>query len=106
MSMAIGSHAREGADLVFATDPGFDKRIGVALRNKKGEYFFLNGNRTLVLLMSYQLTRWAEWASSMANQYVVKTIVTSLMANAVARPFDVKCLRCLTGSSISPRLSG
>ncbi len=96
MAMAIDLAAREGADLVLATDPDSD-RIGVALRNKKGEYVLLNGNQTLVLLMSYQLTRWAELGKLDGNQYVVKTIVTSLMANAVADHFGVKCYDCLTG---------
>ena len=94
--MAIDLAAREGADLVLATDPDSD-RIGVALRNKKGEYVLLNGNQTLVLLMSYQLTRWAERGELDGNQYVVKTIVTSQMANAVADHFKVKCYECLTG---------
>ncbi len=96
MSMAIDLAAREGADLVLATDPDSD-RIGVALRNKQGEYVLLNGNQTLVLLMSYQLTRWAERGELDGNQYVVKTIVTSQMANAVAEHFGVKCYDCLTG---------
>ncbi|WP_295937545.1 phospho-sugar mutase [uncultured Alistipes sp.] len=96
MAMAIDLGAREGADLVLATDPDSD-RIGVALRNKKGEYVLLNGNQTLVLLMSYQLTRWAERGELDGRQYVVKTIVTSLMANAVADHFNVKIYECLTG---------
>ncbi|MDE6069907.1 MAG: phospho-sugar mutase [Alistipes sp.] len=96
MSKAIDLAAKEGADLVLATDPDSD-RIGVALRNKKGEYVLLNGNQTLVLLMSYQLTRWAELGKLDGKQYVVKTIVTSQMANAVAEHFGVKCYDCLTG---------
>ncbi len=96
MSKAIELAAREGADLVLATDPDSD-RIGVALRNKQGEYVLLNGNQTLVLLMSYQLTRWAELGLLDGKQYVVKTIVTSQMANAVADRFGVKCYDCLTG---------
>ncbi len=96
MSKAIELAAREGADLVLATDPDSD-RIGVALRNKQGEYVLLNGNQTLVLLMSYQLTRWAELGRLDGKQYVVKTIVTSQMANAVAAHFGVKCYDCLTG---------
>ena len=96
MSMAIDLATREGADLVLATDPDSD-RIGVALRNKKGEYVLLNGNQTLVLLLSYQLTRWAELGKLDGKQYVVKTIVTSQMANAVAKFFNVKCYDCLTG---------
>ncbi|MDE5637483.1 MAG: phospho-sugar mutase, partial [Alistipes sp.] len=96
MAMAIDMAAREGADLVLATDPDSD-RIGVALRNGKGEYVLLNGNQTLVLIMSYQLTRWAELNKLDGNQFVVKTIVTSQMANAVADHFGVKCYDCLTG---------
>ncbi len=96
MAMAIDMAAREGADLVLATDPDSD-RLGVALRNKQGEYVLLNGNQTLVLLMSYQLTRWAELGLLDGRQYVVKTIVTSQMANAVADHFGVKCYDCLTG---------
>ena len=96
MSMAIDLAAKERAELVLATDPDSD-RIGVALRNKQGEYVLLNGNQTLVLLMSYQLTRWAERGELDGKQYVVKTIVTSQMANAVADFFKVKCYDCLTG---------
>ena len=96
MSMAIDLAREQGADLVLATDPDAD-RIGVALRNGKGEYVVLNGNQTLALLLSYQLTRWAERGELDGNQYVVKTIVTSQMANAVAAHFGVKCYDCLTG---------
>ena len=96
MSMAIELGRKEGADLVLATDPDSD-RIGVALRNGKGEYVLLNGNETLALLLSYQLTRWAERGELDGGQYVVKTIVTSQMANAVAEHFGVQCYDCLTG---------
>ncbi|MBP3290311.1 MAG: phospho-sugar mutase [Alistipes sp.] len=96
MAMAIELGRKEGADLVLATDPDSD-RLGVALRNGKGEYVLLNGNQTLALLMSYQLTRWAERGDLDGNQYVVKTIVTSMMPNAVAEHFGVKCYDCLTG---------
>ena len=96
MSMAIELGRKEGADLVLATDPD-SERIGVALRNGKGEYVLLNGNETLALLLSYQLTRWAERGELDGGQYVVKTIVTSQMANAVAEHFGVKCYDCLTG---------
>ena len=96
MAMAIELARKEGADLAMATDPDSD-RIGLALRNGKGEYVLLNGNQTLVLLMSYQLTRWAELGLIDGNQYVVKTIVTSSMPEAVAEHFGVKIYDCLTG---------
>lgn len=99
MSMAIELARKEGADLAMATDPDSD-RIGLALRNGKGEYVLLNGNQTLVLLMCYQLTRWAELGRIDGNQYVVKTIVTSMMPDAVAEHFGVKCYNCLTGIQV------
>ena len=96
MKMAIGLAEREQADLAMATDPDSD-RIGLALRNGKGEYVLLNGNQTLVLLMCYQLTRWAELGLIKDGDYVVKTIVTSMMPDAVAAHYGVKCYNCLTG---------
>ncbi len=96
MKMAIELAEREHADLAMATDPDSD-RIGLALRNGKGEYVLLNGNQTLVLLMCYQLTRWAELGRIKAGDYVVKTIVTSMMPDAVAAHYGVKCYNCLTG---------
>ena len=96
MAMAIDLAKAEGADLVLATDPDSD-RLGVALRTGAGDYVLLNGNQTLALLLSYQLTRSAELGKLDGNQYAVKTIVTSQMANAVAEHFGVKCYDCLTG---------
>ncbi len=96
MKMAIDLAEREQADLAMATDPDSD-RIGLALRNSKGEYVLLNGNQTLVLLMCYQLTRWAELGRIKEGDYVVKTIVTSMMPDAVAAAYGVKCYNCLTG---------
>ncbi|MFI3282458.1 MAG: phospho-sugar mutase [Rikenellaceae bacterium] len=103
MSMAIDLAAKEGADLILATDPDGD-RLGVALRNKAGEYVLLNGNQTLVLILSYQLTRWAELGKIDGKQFIVKTIVSSLMANAVAENFGVKCYDCLTGFKYIARI--
>ncbi|MBQ1201944.1 MAG: phospho-sugar mutase, partial [Alistipes sp.] len=96
MQMAIDLAQAESADLVLATDPDSD-RLGVALRTGKGDYVLLNGNQTLVLIMCYQLTRWAELGLIKEGDYVVKTIVTSMMPDAVAAHYGVKCYNCLTG---------
>ena len=96
MAMAIELAEKEGADFAMATDPDAD-RLGVALRTGKGDYVLLNGNQTLVLLMCYQLTRWAELGKITGKEFVVKTIVTSMMPDAVAEHFGVKCYNCLTG---------
>ncbi|MBO7264756.1 MAG: phospho-sugar mutase [Alistipes sp.] len=96
MAMAIERAEKEGADFAMATDPDAD-RLGVALRTGKGDYVLLNGNQTLVLLACYQLTRWAELGKITGKEFIVKTIVTSMMPDAVAEHFGVKCYNCLTG---------
>ena len=96
MKMAIELAEREQADLAMATDPDSD-RLGVALRTGAGNYVLLNGNQTLVLLMCYQLTRWAELGLIKDGDFVVKTIVSSMMPDAVAAHYGVKCYNCLTG---------
>ena len=96
MAMAIERAEKEGADFAMATDPDAD-RLGVALRTGSGDYVLLNGNQTLVLLMSYQLTRWAELGKITGKEFVVKTIVTSMMPDAIAEHYGVKCYNCLTG---------
>jgi phosphoglucomutase len=96
MQMAIDLAQSQNADLVLATDPDSD-RLGVALKTGKGDYVLLNGNQTLVLIMCYQLTRWAELGKITGKEFVVKTIVTSMMPDAVAEHFGVKCYNCLTG---------
>ena len=96
MQMAIDLAQEQNADLVLATDPDSD-RLGVALKTGKGDYVLLNGNQTLVLIMCYQLTRWAELGLIKEGDYVVKTIVTSMMPDAVAAHYGVKCYNCLTG---------
>jgi phosphoglucomutase len=96
LAMAVAVADREGADLVMATDPDAD-RIGIAVRDNEGKIVLLNGNQTLVLIMCYQLTRWAELGLIKEGDYVVKTIVTSMMPDAVAAHYGVKCYNCLTG---------
>ena len=96
MRMAIEQGMRERADIVLATDPDAD-RIGIAVPDEEGNYVLLNGNQTCVLLTYYICRRWSETGRLDGHQFVVKTIVTSQMANAVADYFKVKCYDCLTG---------
>ncbi len=96
MKMAIDLAESVGAELVLATDPDAD-RLAIAVRNGRDEFVLLNGNQTCALLASYLLTGWAERGKITGREFVVKTIVTSEMIQAVARRFGVHCYDCLTG---------
>lgn len=84
------------ADLVLATDPDAD-RVGIAVKNNDGEFVLLNGNQTGSLLINYLLTAWQEKGKLTGNEYIVKTIVTSNLIEAIAKAKDVTYYNTLTG---------
>lgn len=96
MSIAMGEGRRQQADIVMATDPDAD-RVGVAVKNDKGEYQLLNGNQIGSLLVHYVLSSYAELGKFKENDYIVKTIVTTQLIADVAAKYDIPCLDVLTG---------
>jgi phosphoglucomutase len=80
----------------MATDPDAD-RIGIAVRDKKGEFILLNGNQTGVLLTHYILSQYKERNKYKGNEYIIKTIVTTDLLDRIAERFSVKCYNVLTG---------
>lgn len=96
MQMALDLAQSESADLVLATDPDAD-RIGIAIRNDKGEYILLNGNQTGSLLTYYILQRWKDLGKLNGNQYIVKTIVTTELIAKIAKAYGVEYFDVLTG---------
>jgi len=96
MSLAVKEGMRIQADVVFATDPDAD-RVGVAVKNNSGEYQLLNGNQIGSLLVDYVLAAKEEQQDLRADDYVVKTIVTSNLIADIARTRQVTCYNTLTG---------
>lgn len=96
MSMAIEKAKAMNADIVLATDPDAD-RVGVALKDDKGEFILLNGNQTASILTYYILTRWEELGKLTGKEFIVKTIVTSDLLLKIAEKFNVKTYDVLTG---------
>jgi len=96
LSMAIRKAHETGADLVMATDPDAD-RLGVAVRNSRGEFVLLNGNQTGVLLTHYILSQYKEKNKYKGNEYIIKTIVTTDLLDRIAESYNVKCYNVLTG---------
>ena len=96
MMPAIELAKREQAQLVIATDPDAD-RVGVAIADGKGDFILLNGNQTGSVLVYYLLNRWKAAGRITGKEYVVKTIVTTELINAMAEKNGVECFDVLTG---------
>jgi len=109
LKMAINKAIEIDADLVMATDPDAD-RVGMAVKNEKGEMILLNGNQAACLLIRYVLTAWEKAGKIDGNQYVVKTIVTSYLIDKIAADKKVDCYNTLTGfkyiGEVMTRLEG
>lgn len=96
MTMAIEKAKAMKADIVLATDPDAD-RVGLAVRDDKGDFMLLNGNQTASILTYYILTRWEELGRLTGKEFIVKTIVTSDLLLNIANKFNVKTYDVLTG---------
>ncbi len=96
LKMAVELAEEKAADIVLATDPDAD-RVGIAVRNDRGEMVLLNGNQTASLLTYYILTRWKELGKLNKDTYCIKTIVTTELLTAIANSFDVQMYDVLTG---------
>jgi phosphoglucomutase len=96
LKMAIRKAVQTGAELVLATDPDAD-RLGIAVKDKKGEFILLNGNQTGVILIWYILSQYKERKKYTGNEYIIKTIVTTDLLERIADGYKVEYLNVLTG---------
>jgi phosphoglucomutase len=96
LDMAVKKAIEVDADLVMASDPDAD-RLGIAVKNDKGEWILVNGNQTCMLFIYYLIRRWKETGKVKGNEYVVKTIVTTEIIKEIAERNGVECFDCYTG---------
>ncbi len=96
LKMAIEKAIATNADLVAASDPDGD-RLGIAIKNDKGEFILVNGNQTATLLVWYMLKQWKEKGLLTGNEYIVKTIVTSELIKNIADNIGIDCFDVYTG---------
>ena len=95
-TLAIKLAKEVGADVIIGTDPDCD-RVGVVVKDSKGEYVVLTGNMTGALLTNYMLSQRKEKGILPSNGAVVKTIVTTEMIRPIAAEYGVKLFDVLTG---------
>lgn len=101
MHMALQKAKATNAEIVMATDPDTD-RVGIGIKDDKGEFFLLNGNQAFSLMMWFILKNLKETS----NTYIAKTIVTSELVDEMAAHFGVKCYNTLTGFKYIAELMG
>ncbi len=100
LAQGIALAAREGADLVLATDPDCD-RMGVAVRNRAGEMELLTGNQIGSLMAAYRVKKLIEQgvitAANASRCVLIKTVVTTDLQAAIAAAHGLRCVETLTG---------
>lgn len=97
-AMALGmEYAKKcNADLLLATDPDCD-RVGIAVKNRAGEYELLTGNQVGLLLLDYICSQRVKHGKMPENPVMVKTIVTMDMGEQIASHYGLRTINVLTG---------
>ena len=95
--LALALAKEKNADLVLATDPDAD-RLGVYVKDAKtGEYHSLTGNMSGCLLAEYTISQIKEKKGLPEDGALIKTIVTTNLADAIAKSYGIRLIECLTG---------
>ena len=95
--LALKLAKEKDADLVLATDPDAD-RLGVYVKDaKSGEYITLTGNMSGCLLAEYEISQIKEKTGIPDDGALIKTIVTTNMADAIAKEYNIRLIEVLTG---------
>lgn len=96
MALGMRDAKAQNADLLLATDPDCD-RVGIAVRNSKGEYQLLSGNETGLLLFDYICSQRVKHGKMPKNPVMIKSIVTMDLAEKIAKHYGVRVINVLTG---------
>lgn len=96
MDLGIQYAKKQKAELLLATDPDCD-RLGIAVKDRKGEYQLLSGDELGILLLDYICFRRTQMGNMPKHPIVMKTIVTTDIAERIARDYGVTMMNVLTG---------
>ncbi len=96
LDLAIRKAKEVDADIVMASDPDAD-RMGIALKNDKGEWILVNGNQTAMLFTNYLISQYKATGRLKGGEYMVKTIVTTELIKKIADRNGIECFDVYTG---------
>jgi len=96
MSLGLKKAKEIDADILLGTDPDAD-RVGIGIKDDKGNWVLMNGNQTAALAFNYMIEARKAKGIAQSNDMVVKTIVTTDMIDEIARQSHITCYNVLTG---------
>lgn len=96
LNLAIEQAKSIDADLVMASDPDAD-RVGIAVKNDKGEWTLVNGNQTALIYLYYIISNMKALNKLTGNEFIVKTIVTTEVIKEIALRNNLEMRDCYTG---------
>ena len=96
MKLGMQYAKQYNADLLLATDPDCD-RVGIAVKDKQGEYVLLSGNEAGMLLLDYICSQKKKHGKMPEDPVMIKTIVTTDMGEQIAEHYHVRTVNVLTG---------
>jgi len=96
LNLAIEKAKAIDAELVMASDPDAD-RVGIAIKNDKGEWILVNGNQTCLIYLYYIISNMKALGKLADNQFIVKTIVTTEVIKVIADKNNLEMRDCYTG---------
>lgn len=96
LKLGIEYARTNNADLLLATDPDCD-RVGIAVRDEQDEYQILTGNQVGVLLLDYICSQRSKHHQLPEAAVMIKTVVTTAMAEQIAQSYGVRTINVLTG---------
>ena len=96
MALGLQYAEKQNAEIFLATDPDCD-RVGIAVKDSEGKYILLSGNETGVLLLDYICLCRVANGTMPTDAVMVKSIVTTELAERIAEHYGVKTINVLTG---------
>ncbi len=96
MSIGLNKAKELDADILLGTDPDAD-RVGIGVKNHKGEWILMNGNQTALLAFNYIIEARKIKGTAKPNDMVIKTIVTTDLIDEIAKQNNIACYNVLTG---------
>ena len=94
--LAVEIAKKEGADFILGSDPDAD-RVGIMVNTGNGEFKVLSGNQIGILLVDYTIGAWKRAGKLPANGTILKSLVSTEMARAIAEANGLKCFDTFTG---------